>query len=183
MAEFAHFCANSAIATFALVAKLCKFHICNIFAQGKFDANSFFVLCKGIVERAPEVPSNKEFYIPHKAVVKESTESTKTRIVYDASAKASADAPSLNECLNPGPSPQNKLWDVLVQQRAYPVIVTTDIRKAFLQIPIRESERDCLRIQLAERTTLRDRSTTFHKGIVWANLVTFPTRRSPRVPF
>ena len=32
MAEFARFCANSAIATFALVAKLCEFHICNIFA-------------------------------------------------------------------------------------------------------------------------------------------------------
>ena len=42
MVEFARFCANSAIATFALVAKLCKFHICNIFAPGKFDANSFF---------------------------------------------------------------------------------------------------------------------------------------------
>ena len=42
MAEFARFCANSAIATFALVAKLCKFHICNIFAQGKFGANSSF---------------------------------------------------------------------------------------------------------------------------------------------
>ena len=101
-------------------------------------------LSEGIVERAPEFPSNKKFYIPHKAVVKESAESTKTRIVYDASAKASADVPSLNECLNPGPSLQNKLWDVLVQQRAYPVVVTADIRKAFLQIRIRESERDCL---------------------------------------
>ena len=43
IAEFASFCANSAIATFALVAKLCKFHICNIFAQGKFDANLFLI--------------------------------------------------------------------------------------------------------------------------------------------
>ena len=42
MAEFARFCANSAIATFALVAKLCEFHICNIFAPGKFGANSIF---------------------------------------------------------------------------------------------------------------------------------------------
>ena len=33
---------NSAIATLALCAKLCKAHTCNIFAQGKFDANSFF---------------------------------------------------------------------------------------------------------------------------------------------
>ena len=42
MAEFARFCANSVIATFALVAKLCEFHICNIFAPGKFGANSIF---------------------------------------------------------------------------------------------------------------------------------------------
>ena len=42
MAEFARFCANSAIATFALVAKLSEFHICNIFAPGKFGANSIF---------------------------------------------------------------------------------------------------------------------------------------------
>ena len=102
-------------------------------------------LNEGIVESAPDVPSNKEFYIPHKAVVKESAASTKTRIVYDASAKARPDAPSLNECLNPGPPLQNKLWDVLVQQRAYPVVVAADIRKAFLQIRIRENERDSLR--------------------------------------
>ena len=42
MAEFARFCANSAIATFGLVAKLCEFHICNIFAPRKFGANSIF---------------------------------------------------------------------------------------------------------------------------------------------
>ena len=42
MTEFARFCTNSAIATFALVAKLCEFHICNIFAPGKSGANSIF---------------------------------------------------------------------------------------------------------------------------------------------
>ena len=46
MAEFARFCANSAIATFALVAKICEFHICNIFAPGKFGANSISIQCK-----------------------------------------------------------------------------------------------------------------------------------------
>ena len=38
-------------------------------------------LKEGIVERAPDIPTNQEFYIPHKAVVKETAESTKTRIV------------------------------------------------------------------------------------------------------
>ena len=40
MAEFAQKRANSAITTLVLGAKLCKAHTCNIFAQGKFDANS-----------------------------------------------------------------------------------------------------------------------------------------------
>ena len=67
------------------------------------------------------------------------------RIVYDASARATPDAPSLNDCLYPGPALQNKLWDVLIQQRAYPVVLAGEIKKAFLQIRIHESERDALR--------------------------------------
>ena len=67
------------------------------------------------------------------------------RIVYDASARATPESPSLNECLYPGPPLQNKLWDILVRQRAYPIAVTADIQKAFLQIRIRECERDALR--------------------------------------
>ena len=47
--------------------------------------------------------------------------------------------------VTPGPPLQNRLWDVLVRQRAYPIAVTGDIRQAFLQIRIRESERDVLR--------------------------------------
>ena len=69
-----------------------------------------------IVEKTPEEVSGREFYIPHKAVVREPATTTKMRIAYDASARASPDAPSLNECLNPGPSLQNRLWDVLIRQ-------------------------------------------------------------------
>ena len=99
----------------------------------------------GIVEKAPDTPINKEFYIPHKYVVTEKAETTKLRIVYDASARATTNSPSLNECLNSGPSLQNKLWDILIQQRMFPVMLSADIRQAFLQIRVRESERDALR--------------------------------------
>ena len=44
-----------------------------------------------------------------------------------------------------GPPLQNKLWDVLVHQRGYPVVVSGDIQKAFLQVRVRENERDALR--------------------------------------
>ena len=41
-----------------------------------------------IIEKAPQEVSGKEFYIPHKAVVRETAATTKMRIVYDASAQA-----------------------------------------------------------------------------------------------
>ena len=100
---------------------------------------------KGVIEPAPAVASGKEFYIPHKPVVKQTAESTKLRIVYDASAKESNAQPSLNDCLNPGPSLQNLLWSILVRSRFYPVLLTGDLEKAFLQVRIKEEERDALR--------------------------------------
>ena len=98
-----------------------------------------------IVERATEKVSGKEFYIPHKPIVRETAATTKMRVVYDASAHPTPDSVSLNECLNPGPPLQNKLWDVLVRQRAFPVAVNADLRRAFLQIRVKEADRDALR--------------------------------------
>jgi hypothetical protein len=69
-------------------------------------------LSQGIVEKVTEKADGREFYIPHKPVVRESAESTKLRIVYDASARENEKAPSLNECLETGPPLQNLLWSV-----------------------------------------------------------------------
>ena len=100
---------------------------------------------KGIVERAEEIPKGREFCIPHKPVVRESAESTKLRILYDASARVSENLPSLNECLNPGPPLQNQLWNMLVRARFHPVLITGDLKQAFLQVRIQEMDRDALR--------------------------------------
>lgn len=100
---------------------------------------------EGIVERTQESVQEREFYIPHKPVVREAAENTKLRIVYDASARASDNSTSLNECLNPGPPLQNHLWNVLVRARFHPVALTGDLKQAFLQVRIREQDRDALR--------------------------------------
>ncbi|CAB4038720.1 Hypothetical predicted protein [Paramuricea clavata] len=51
---------------------------------------------QGFVEEAPAKPENRESYIPHKEVVREAATSTKLRVVYNASAKATPESPSLN---------------------------------------------------------------------------------------
>ena len=45
----------------------------------------------------------REFYAPHKAVIRENAQITKMRIVYDASTRVNDKAPSLNECMAAGP--------------------------------------------------------------------------------
>ena len=44
-----------------------------------------------------------------------------------------------------GPPLQNSLWDILIRSRFRPILLCGDIEKAFLQIRIREYERDVLR--------------------------------------
>ena len=99
----------------------------------------------GIVEKATGTPdANKEFYLPHKPVLREGAEMTKLRVVYDASAKSSRESPSLNERLEKGPALQNLLWNFLVHNRFKPYAITADIQKAPLQIRIWQSDRDAL---------------------------------------
>ena len=111
----------------------------------EYDAVIREQLKEGVVERAPEEVTGKEFYLPHRAVVRENAESTKLRVVYDASARACDNAPSLNECLYTGPSLHNQLWCVIIRNRFHAVAVAGDLQKAFLQVRVREVERDALR--------------------------------------
>ena len=96
------------------------------------------------MEVAPEKPQGPEHYIPHKPVVRENTQSTKVRIVYEASAKADSESPSLNECLDIGPHLQRKILDILLRVRFKPVFLAGDMKQAFLQVVIREAERGVL---------------------------------------
>ena len=123
-------------------------------------------LVEGIVERAPNSVEGREFYIPYKGVLRETAESTKLRIVYDASARAWDGAPSLNEC----PPLQNQLWSVLIRGRFKTTSITGDIKKAFLQVRIRPEERDALsfnslkNIETKEVETLRFTKALFGLG-------------------
>lgn len=83
-------------------------------------------------------------YLPHRAVIKESSATTKIRPVFDASAHEKGE-PSLNDCLHPGPNLIELIPSLLLRFRLEKIGVVADIAKAFLQIELHESNRDFLR--------------------------------------
>ena len=104
-------------------------------------------LTTGVIEHVPESPSgNIVHYVPHQSVIREKAESTKMRIVYDCSSKANDKVPSLNDCLETGPSLQPLLFDILVRNRFRRYCVTGDVKKASLQIMIQRCDRDAQRV-------------------------------------
>lgn len=100
---------------------------------------------QGVVEPVSDVStSNLCHYLPHHAVVRSDRSTTKLRVVYDASART-ADGPSLNDCLNTGPTFNQFIFNILLRFRAYQFVLTADLEKAFLQVSVAEGDRDVLR--------------------------------------
>ena len=81
------------------------------------------------------------FYLPHHAVIREDKQTTKTRVVFDASAKDS-NGVSLNSCLEPGPALQPDLVGIILRFRKNHVAIMGDIEKMFLQIRLKEEDMD-----------------------------------------
>ena len=102
---------------------------------------------KGIIEEISENDNPRQgevHYLSHKAVCRENRETTKTRIVFDASARIGSE-PSLNELLYSGPCLPPYLFDILLRFRIGRVALASDIEQVFLQIEINEQHRDFLR--------------------------------------
>ena len=84
-------------------------------------------------------------YLPHHGVVRQDSQTTKLRIVYNGSARALGDQYSLNDCLQTGPNHIPKLFNILIRFRWHKIAITADIEKAFLMIGIDQADRDFLR--------------------------------------
>ena len=99
----------------------------------------------GIIEEVNCEGNGKVFYLPHKPVIRQNAESRKIGIVYDEAAREKSEARWLNEFLETGPPLQNMIWDIITRNRLRTIPVAGDLKQAFLQIRIRESDRDALR--------------------------------------
>ena len=80
------------------------------------------------------------YFIPHHCVIKETSSTTRLRVVFDASAKDS-NLNSLNDHLCNGPKLQMDLLDLLLQFRRFRFAFTADIGKMYRQILIDPSDR------------------------------------------
>ena len=91
------------------------------------------------------VPANElslpNFYLPMHSVTKQSSTSTKLRVVFDGSAATSTGA-SLNNILQIGPTLHPTLAHILIKFRSYPVALTADVAKMYREVELAPEDRD-----------------------------------------
>ncbi|XP_075150744.1 uncharacterized protein LOC142224849 [Haematobia irritans] len=85
------------------------------------------------------------FYLPHHAVVKPESKTTKVRVVFNGS-KKSGSGFSLNNVLYPGPILQTDIVRIILRWRCYQFVFTGDIEKMYRQIIVRKPDRAYQRI-------------------------------------
>lgn len=96
----------------------------------------------GCAEKAPYVQTEgKTYFMPHRPVYREDKDTTKVRVVFDASAHPPGFA-SLNENLFSGENLIPEVIKILLNFRIGQIGLCADIEKAFLQISITERDRD-----------------------------------------
>lgn len=91
------------------------------------------------------IPNEKKFYLPHHAVLKEESCTTKLRVVFDASRKSSTSV-SLNDKLLVGPKTQEDLFNILIRWRKHFITLMADIEKMYRQVKIVQQHRDFQRL-------------------------------------
>lgn len=101
------------------------------------------------LEETTDLDNNIHYYLPHHAVLKDTSTTTRLRVVFDVSCKTHS-GNSLNDALLVGPTIQHDLFSVLSRFRTFRFAMTADIAKMYRQVLVDPSQR-CL-----QRILLRD---------------------------
>ena len=83
----------------------------------------------------------QHYYLPMHAVFKQSSTSTKIRVVFDGSA-ATTSGISLNQSLMVGPTLQPTLNNLLLKFRTYPIALNADVSKMYREVLLSPQDRD-----------------------------------------
>ncbi|XP_064470203.1 uncharacterized protein LOC135384953 [Ornithodoros turicata] len=106
---------------------------------------------EGMAERVYSDEEDVVYYMPHLAVLRDSSTTTKLRVVFDCSSSC-VTAKSLNQCLEARPNLNPDVVELLMNFRIKKIALVADVQKAFLQIEVRKEDRDALRYLWYETT-------------------------------
>ncbi|XP_076660445.1 uncharacterized protein LOC143363797 [Halictus rubicundus] len=94
----------------------------------------------GHMTKLESANTTEGYYLPHHAIVKTDSLTTKVRVVFDASAKTTS-GQSLNDNILTGPTIQEELYALLIKFRTYTYVITADIEKMYRQIEVSSDHR------------------------------------------
>ncbi|XP_073961981.1 uncharacterized protein [Choristoneura fumiferana] len=97
------------------------------------------------IETKEEKDNLNNVYLSHHAVIKEERETSKVRVVFDASCKGS-NGVSLNDELMIGPPVLEELRTVILRWRKHRIAFVADVEKMYRQIKIKKDHTDYQRI-------------------------------------
>ena len=98
----------------------------------------------GHAEKVPlseDTTNLTSYYLPMHAVFKDSSTTTKLRVVFDGSAITTSGT-SLNQALLVGPTIQPTLSDILLRFRCYPIALNADISKMYREVQLHPLDKD-----------------------------------------
>ncbi|XP_046431027.1 uncharacterized protein LOC124184894 [Neodiprion fabricii] len=93
----------------------------------------------------PDQASGRVFYLPHHAVVRDNSTTTKIQVVFNGSALTTRKI-SINSLQYAGAKLQNDLADVITRWRRYAYVFIADIEKMYRQIGVHPDDWDLQRI-------------------------------------
>ena len=92
--------------------------------------------------------------MPHRPHINEHSETTPVRPVFNAGFKGYSNF-SLNDALLSGPNLNPDIPEILLRFRTHRIALSSDIRRAFLNVQVKESDRDVHRFFLESDQGLR----------------------------
>ncbi|XP_025192641.1 uncharacterized protein LOC112592702 [Melanaphis sacchari] len=101
---------------------------------------------------------NPCYYLPHHAVLKSNSTTTKLRVVFDGSS-ASKSGLSLNDILLKGPKSQPDIISILLRFRVHNIALTADVEKMYRQV--RMAAEDCDFQRICYRANPHDQLTEY----------------------
>ncbi|XP_055642528.1 uncharacterized protein LOC129779211 [Toxorhynchites rutilus septentrionalis] len=92
-----------------------------------------------------EIDDSPQYFLPHHAILRPESSTTKLRTVFDASCKSQSGV-SLNDVLLAGPTIQNTLIALVMRFRMHAYVISADIEKMYRQIWVHYTDQPLQRI-------------------------------------